>query len=138
MTSCPLSGICPDEAFDVAPYALGITRFLLRHPDFHDLPRKFKIAFSGCEDDGNCAVAGIHDVGLIARVRGSQRGFKVLVGGGLGSLPTEAGVLSEFLPVEELLPTVEAVLRVFSETGNRKQTQSAHEVCASRKGPGRI
>src|SRR5882724_10503328 len=120
VTSCPLSGICPDEAFDVTPYALGVTRFLLRHPDFHDLPRKFKIAFSGCEDDGNCAVAGIHDVGLIARVRGSQRGFKVLVGGGLGSLPTEAAVLAEFLPVEELLPTVEAVLRVFTETGNRK------------------
>ena len=125
VTSCPLSGICPDEAFDVTPYALGITRFLLRHPDFHDLPRKFKIAFSGCEDDGNCAVANIHDVGLIARVRGSQRGFKFLVGGGLGSLPTEAGVLDEFLPAEELLPTVEAVLRVFSETGNRKNKLKA-------------
>ncbi len=125
VTSCPLSGICPDEAFDVTPYALGITRFLLRHPDFHDLPRKFKIAFSGCEDDGNCAVAGIHDVGLIARARGAQRGFKVLVGGGLGSLPTEAGLLTEFLPAEELLPTVEAVLRVFSETGNRKNKLKA-------------
>jgi sulfite reductase beta subunit-like hemoprotein len=129
VTSCPLSGICPNEAFDVTPYALGITKFLLRHPDFHDLPRKFKIAFSGCEDDGNCAVAGIHDVGLIARVRGSngtgQRGFKVLVGGGLGSLPTEAGVLTEFLPAEELLPTVEAVLRVFSENGNRKNKLKA-------------
>ena len=125
VTSCPLSGICPEEAFDVAPYALGVTRFLLRHPDFHDLPRKFKIAFSGCEDDGNCAVAGIHDVGLIARVHGPQRGFKVLVGGGLGSLPTEAGVLTEFLPAEELLPAIEAVLRVFSETGNRKNKLKA-------------
>jgi sulfite reductase beta subunit-like hemoprotein len=124
VTSCPLSGICPGETFDVAPYALGVTRFLLRHSDFHDLPRKFKIAFSGCEDDGNCAVAGIHDIGLIARVRGSngtsRRGFKILVGGGLGSLPTEAAVLSEFVPAEELLPTIEAVLRVFSEHGNRK------------------
>ncbi|HEY6185134.1 MAG TPA: nitrite/sulfite reductase [Terriglobales bacterium] len=125
VTSCPLSGICPSESFDVTPYALGITRFLLRHPDFHDLPRKFKIAFSGCEDDGNCAVAGIHDVGLIARIRDGQRGFKVLVGGGLGSLPTEAAVLSEFLLAEELLPTVEAVLRVFSETGNRKNKLKA-------------
>src|SRR6266566_6124700 len=125
VTGCPLAGICPGEVFDVTPYALGVSRYLLRHPEFHDLPRKFKIAFSGCEDDGNCAVAGIHDVGLIARVRGSQRGFKVLVGGGLGSLPTEAGVLSEFLPAEELLPTVEAVLRVFSETGNRKNKLKA-------------
>lgn len=129
VTSCPLAGICGEEAFDVTPYALGVTRFLLRHPDFHDLPRKFKIAFSGCEDDGNCAVAGIHDVGLIARVRGdngtAQRGFKVLVGGGLGSLPTEAAVLTEFLPAEELLPTIEAVLRVFSEHGNRKNKLKA-------------
>src|SRR5438045_2647438 len=124
VTACPLSGICPGEAFDVTPYALGVSRYLLRHPDFHDLPRKFKIAFSGCENDGDCAVAGIHDVGLIAQVRGNngtpRRGFKVLVGGGLGSLPTEAAVLTDFLPEEELLPTIEAVLRVFTETGNRK------------------
>jgi len=124
VTACPVAGICPGEAFDVTPYALGVSRYLLRHPDFHDLPRKFKIAFSGCENDGDCAVAGIHDVGLIAQVRGSngtgQRGFKVLVGGGLGSLPTEAAVLTDFLPEEELLPTIEAILRVFSETGNRK------------------
>ncbi len=124
VTACPVAGICPGEAFDVTPYALGVSRYLLRHPDFHDLPRKFKIAFSGCENDGDCAVAGIHDVGLIAQVRGnngtSRRGFKVLVGGGLGSLPTEASVLTDFLPEEELLPTIEAILRVFSETGNRK------------------
>jgi sulfite reductase beta subunit-like hemoprotein len=124
VTACPVAGICPGEAFDVTPYALGVSRYLLRHPDFHDLPRKFKIAFSGCADDGGCAVAGIHDVGLIAQVRGSngtaRRGFKVLVGGGLGSLPTESAVLAEFLPEEELLPTIEAVLRVFIETGNRK------------------
>ena len=124
VTACPVAGICPGEAFDVTPYALGVSRYLLRHPDFHDLPRKFKIAFSGCENDGDCAIAGIHDVGLIAQVRGnngtSRRGFKVLVGGGLGSLPTEAAVLTHFLPEEELLPTIEAILRVFSETGNRK------------------
>lgn len=124
VTACPTAGVCPTEAFDVTPYALGVSRYLLRHPDFHDLPRKFKIAFSGCENDGDCAVAGIHDVGLIAQVRGSNgtahRGFKVLVGGGLGSLPTESAVLADFLPEEELLPTIEAVLRVFTETGNRK------------------
>ena len=124
VTACPVAGICPGEAFDVTPYALGVSRYLLRHPDFHDLPRKFKIAFSGCADDGGCSVAGIHDVGLIAQVRGSngtaRRGFKVLVGGGLGSLPTESAVLTDFLPEEQLLPTIEAVLRVFTETGNRK------------------
>jgi sulfite reductase beta subunit-like hemoprotein len=129
VTSCPLAGICPGESFDVTPYALGITRFLLRHPEFHDLPRKFKIAFSGCEDDGNCAVAGIHDVGLIARVQPrdgvTRRGFKVMLGGGLGSLPTEAATLTEFLPDDELLPTIDAVLRVFTEHGNRKNKYKA-------------
>jgi sulfite reductase beta subunit-like hemoprotein len=129
VTCCPLAGICSTEAFDVTPHALGTTRFFLRHPEFHDLPRKFKIAFSGCEEDGNCGVAGIHDVGLIARVRGSngtgQRGFKVLVGGGLGSLPTEAATLTEFLPEEELIPTIEAILRVFNEHGNRKNKYKA-------------
>jgi len=129
VTSCPLAGVCSTEAFDVTPYALATTRFFLRHPEFHSLPRKFKIAFSGCEDDGNCAVAGIHDVGLVARVRGSngtgRRGFKVLVGGGLGSLPTEAATLTEFLPEEELIPTVEAVLRVFNEHGNRHNKHKA-------------
>ena len=129
VTSCPLAGICPTETFDVTPYALATTRFFLRHPEFHDLPRKFKIAFSGCEDDGNCAVAGIHDIGLIARVRGSNgtahRGFKVLVGGGLGSLPTESAALTEFLPEEELMPTMEAILRVFKEHGNYKNKYKA-------------
>jgi sulfite reductase beta subunit-like hemoprotein len=129
VTACPVAGICTGEAFDVTPYALGVSRYLLRHAEFHDLPRKFKIAFSGCENDGDCAVAGIHDVGLIAQVRGSNgtshRGFKVLVGGGLGSLPTQAAVLADFLPEEELLPTIEAVLRVFNETGNRKNKLKA-------------
>ncbi len=129
VTSCPLAGVCPTETFDVTPYALATTRFFLRHPEFHDLPRKFKIAFSGCEDDGNCAAAGIHDVGLMARVRGrdgtARRGFKVLVGGGLGSLPTEAATFSEFLPEEELIPTLEAILRVFKEHGNRQNKHKA-------------
>ncbi len=129
VTSCPLAGVCPTESFDVTPYALATTRLFLRHPEFHDLPRKFKIAFSGCEDDGNCAVAGIHDIGLIARVRGSngtaRRGFKVLVGGGLGSLPTEAATLTDFLPEEELVPTMEAILRVFKDHGNYKNKYKA-------------
>lgn len=129
VTSCPLAGICGTEAFDVTPYALATTRYFLRHPEFHTLPRKFKIAFSGCEDDGNCAVAAIHDVGLIARVRGNngtaQRGFKIMIGGGLASLPTEAATLSEFLPVAELIPTIEAVLRVFNQYGDRKNKYMA-------------
>ena len=129
ITACPLSGVCGDEAFDVAPYALALTHFLLRHPEFQELPRKFKIAFSGCEDDGRCALAAIHDVGLIARLRLANsvptRGFKVLVGGGLGSLPTAALPLTEFLPADDLLPTVVAVLRVFAQHGDRANKHKA-------------
>jgi len=135
----PVAGICPGEAFDVTPYALGVSRYLLRHPDFHDLPRKFKIAFSGCENDGDCAVAGIHDVGLIAQVSGNNgtahRGFKVLVGGGLGSLAHGGRGTHGFLPEEELLPTIEAILRVFHGNGEpQEQTHGAIEICLARKG----
>jgi sulfite reductase beta subunit-like hemoprotein len=129
ITACPLSGVCGEEAFDVAPYALALTHFLLRHPEFQELPRKFKIAFSGCEDDGRCALAAIHDVGLIARLRlvnsVPTRGFQVLVGGGLGSLPTAALPLTDFLPAADLLPTIVAILRVFAQHGDRANKHKA-------------
>ncbi len=129
VTACPLAGVCREEVFDVTPYALAISRALLRHPEFHGMPRKFKIAFSGCANDGRCTLAAIHDVGLIARTRrvdGSvQPGFLVLVGGGLGSLPTAALPLTEFLPAENLLPTLLAILRVFNRYGNRENKQKA-------------
>src|SRR5256885_15274616 len=70
VTACPVAGICPGEAFDVTPYALCGSRYLLRHPDFYNFPRKFKIPVSGCEDDGACALAGSHAGGLIAHVPG--------------------------------------------------------------------
>lgn len=129
ITACPLAGACARQAFDVTPYALATTQFYLRHPEFQNLPRKFKIAFSGCAEDGRCTLAGINDIGLIARVQngpeGARRGFQVLVGGGLGSLPTAAVTLTHFVTEEELLPLIEAILRVFNEHGNRGNKHKA-------------
>ena len=124
VTACALAGICPGEIFDVTPYAKTVAYHLLRNPLNQSLPRKFKIAFSGCQRD--CALTPIHDVGLLA-MRNEQGaiGFKMSVGGGLGSTPRIAKVLREFVPMDELIPSIEAVIKVFDNLGNRKNRSKA-------------
>ena len=124
VTACALAGICPGEVFDVTPYANTVAQHLLRNPLTQSLPRKFKIAFSGCQSD--CALTPIHDVGLLA-TRNSQGalGFKMVVGGGLGSTPRVAKLLREFVPMEELIPSIEACIKVFDNLGNRKNRSKA-------------
>jgi sulfite reductase (ferredoxin) len=119
VTACPLAGVCRTEAFDVSPYAAALMRFLLGHPDVQDFGRKFKPAFSGCEEEA-CGLVQLHDAGYVARVEGGVRGFKVVVGGGLGAVPHQAKVLSEFTPEEELLPQTQAVARVFARLGEKR------------------
>jgi sulfite reductase beta subunit-like hemoprotein len=87
------------------------------------MPRKFKIAFSGCKDD--CMLGAIHDIGLRAVIRDGKRGFRMVVGGGLGPLPVEAHLLDPFVPVERLVNRCEAVIRVFGKYGNRKNKNMA-------------
>src|ERR1700728_251500 len=123
VTACPLSGLLSDEPFDVHPYAQK-TAFAFLHKELTDsMPRKFKISFSGCKED--CMLGAIHDIGLRAVLRDGQRGFRMLVGGGLGPLPVEAHVLDEFVPVEMLVSRCEAVLRLFNTHGNRKNKNKA-------------
>ena len=123
VTACPLSGLLEDEVFDVHPYAQKIA-FAFLHKELTDsLPRKFKIAFSGCKED--CMVGAIHDVGLRAVLKDGKRGFRMVVGGGLGPLPTEAHLLDEFVPEERLVNRIEAVIRLFSQHGNRKNKNKA-------------
>jgi sulfite reductase beta subunit-like hemoprotein len=123
ITACPLSGLLHDEVFDVRPYA-RLTALAFLHNTLTDsLPRKFKIAFSGCKED--CIAGAINDVGLRAVVRDGQHGFRVVVGGGLGPLPNEAQLLDEFLPAERLINRIEAVVRVFAKYGNRKNKNKA-------------
>jgi sulfite reductase (ferredoxin) len=124
VTACHLAGVCQGEVFDVTPYAKTVAYHLLRNPLNQSLPRKFKIALSGCRQD--CALTPIHDIGLLAAKRADGAiGFRMVAGGGLGSTPRMAQVLREFTPMDELLPTIEAVIKVFDTLGNRKNRNKA-------------
>ncbi|MBA2251919.1 MAG: sulfurtransferase TusA family protein [Nitrospirales bacterium] len=124
VTACHLAGVCQGEVFDVTPYAKTVALHLLRNPLNQSLPRKFKIAFSGCRHD--CALTPIHDIGLLAAKRHDGTiGFRMAVGGGLGSTPRIAQVLRDFVPMDELIPSVEAVIKVFDSLGNRKNRNKA-------------
>jgi sulfite reductase (ferredoxin) len=128
VTACPNSGVCPDEVFDVTPYARAMAYFLLRHPDAQSFGRKFKIAFSGCAQHA-CGLAFMHDIGMIARERTVdgqvRRGFEMYVGGGLGAIPHRARLFDEFLPPEEMLPIAQAIARVFARLGEKKSRSQA-------------
>lgn len=128
VTACPLAGICNTEAFDTTPYAHAIAMFLLGHPDTQDFGRKFKIAFSGCQDEA-CGLVNMHDMGAIAVKRTvdgvEKRGFILYVGGGLGSVPHQAKLFDTFLPEEELLPLAQAISRVFARLGEKKNRNRA-------------
>ncbi|MGD9704187.1 MAG: nitrite/sulfite reductase [Acidimicrobiia bacterium] len=120
--ACHLAGACPHEHLDVTAWAEAAYRHFVRSPLGQRLPRKFKINFSGCATD--CGQAMFNDVGVIATTRiaedGSpETGFRIFIAGGLGANPHPALALEDFTAREDLLPTIEAVLRVFDQTGNR-------------------
>jgi sulfite reductase beta subunit-like hemoprotein len=120
--ACHLAGACPYEKLDVTPWAEAVYRHFVRNPLGQRLPRKFKVNFSGCSTD--CGQAMFNDVGVVAATRtledGSiESGFRVYIAGGLGATPHPALALEDFTSREDLLPTVEAALRVFDQTGNR-------------------
>jgi len=128
ITACPYAGVCRDEVFDVTPYAQGMFRFLLGHPDVQNFGRKFKPAFSGCSQHA-CGLTNIHDIGFIAATRTEdgeeKRGFVTFVGGGLGAVPYNAKLLDEFVPAEEILPVTQAVSRVFARLGEKRNRSRA-------------
>ena len=127
VTACPLAGLCRREEFDVFPCAASTAPALLRNPRTQRLPRKFKIAFSGCAED--CALAAINDIGVIARTERTnghtERGFRLLAGGGLGHWPQAAQALAEFVPANELPAWIEAIVEVFNQYGNRRDRNRA-------------
>ncbi|HMA82253.1 MAG TPA: nitrite/sulfite reductase, partial [Candidatus Binatia bacterium] len=128
VTACPLAGICHEEKFDTTPYARACSRFLMGHPDTQDFGRKVKVAFSGCEQNP-CGLVTMHDMGAIAKTKvvdgRVRRGFAFYVGGGLGSVPYKAKLFDEFLPEEELLPTMQAISRVFARLGEKRNRARA-------------
>lgn len=127
ITASETAGINPKEPFDVSPYADAMFRFFLRNPICQEMGRKFKISFSATEADD--ALSYMHDLGFIAKTKSFDNndidGFKVMIGGGLGSQSRHGDLAHEFLPVEQLIPFTEGVLRVFDRYGERSKRAKA-------------
>ncbi len=127
VTGSDIAGVDVDEPFDISPYAHAIFEYFLRKPFGQELGRKFKIAVSSSEKD--TALVFMHDLGAIPRIKvidGKEvRGFKVVVGGGLGAQPHLAITTHEFLEEDLLIPYIEAVVRVFDRNGERNSRHKA-------------
>lgn len=123
ITASETAGIDVNEPFDVSPYAHAMFQFFLRNPVCQEMGRKFKMSFSSSDED--TALSYLHDLGFIPKIVNGKRGFKVMLGGGLGSQPHHAELLSEFIPVNQIIPTTEGVLRIFDRYGERAKRLKA-------------
>jgi sulfite reductase (NADPH) hemoprotein beta-component len=124
ITSDELAGIAPDEIADPRPFCEIMRQWSTLHPEFAFLPRKFKIAVNGAREDR--AAIGWYDVGLqLLRNEAGELGFKVQVGGGMGRTPIIGTVVREFLPWDQLLNYLEAVIRVYNRYGRRDNVWKA-------------
>jgi sulfite reductase (NADPH) hemoprotein beta-component len=124
ITSDALAGIAPDEAVDPRPYCEILRQWSTLHPEFAFLPRKFKIAVTGSADDR--AAIGWHDIGL--RLKKNTRGeigFEVFVGGGMGRTPVIATLANAFVPWQQILVYIEAIVRVYNRFGRRDNAYKA-------------
>lgn len=123
ITASDLAGIDPKEPFDVSPYAYETFQYFLRNPICQEMGRKFKMSFSSSDDD--TAFSFIHDLGFIPKIVDGKKGFKVMIGGGLGANPYLALTAYEFLEADQIIPFSEAVLRVFDRYGERTRRMKA-------------
>lgn len=123
VTASPYAGIDPEEPFDVSPYAQGVFEYFLRNPICQEMGRKVKIAFSSSKSDA--AFTYIHDFGFIPKIKNGAYGFEVIVGGGLGAQSFMGQLAYDFLPQDELIPFIEAGLRVFDRYGERERRHKA-------------
>jgi sulfite reductase (NADPH) hemoprotein beta-component len=124
ITSDGHAGIAPDEAVDPRPYAELLRQWSTLHPEFAFLPRKFKIAITGAAED-RAAIAW-HDIGLqLKKNAAGEVGFRVLVGGGMGRTPIIGTEIREFLPWQQILVFIEAVVRVYNRYGRRDNMYKA-------------
>jgi len=119
----PDAGVGIDEVFDPSPYAFALTSRLMAEPDSWLLPRKFKIAFSNSPSDS--AYAEFNDLGFVAQIRETEKGFQVYVAGGMGAKPEVGHHLHEFIPAEDVYVVTSAVKRFFDKHGNRKNRHAA-------------
>ncbi len=123
VTASETAGIDIDEPFDVSPYAQTVFEYFLRNPIGQEMGRKFKVSFSATDSD--TGLSYMHDLGFIAKRKQGERGFKVLLGGGLGSQPRHADVLYDFLAADKIIPLMEGVISVFDRYGERKSRAKA-------------
>ncbi|QXP51670.1 HEPN domain-containing protein [Cellulophaga sp. HaHa_2_1] len=123
VTASETAGIDVDEPFDVSPYAHALFQYFLRNPISQELGRKFKVSFSS--SDADTGLSYMHDLGFIAKIEAGVKGFKVMLGGGLGSQPRHAELLYDFLPSDKIIPLMEGVVRVFDRYGERKSRAKA-------------
>lgn len=123
VTACPYAGICPAERFDVTPCANAVTEYLIGLVGAYNLPRKYKIAFSGCGAD--CALAKVSDLGFVAEMRDGKPGFRVMAGGGMGAHSRVADELLSWTPATEIVRVSETVRRLFDRYGNRADRHRA-------------
>ncbi|NCO63768.1 MAG: HEPN domain-containing protein [Flavobacteriales bacterium] len=123
VTASETAGIDVNEPFDVSPYADAVFKFFLRNPICQEMGRKFKVSFSSSDED--TGLSYMHDLGFIAKIQNGVRGFKVMLGGGLGSQPRHADVLYDFIETDKIIPTMEGVLRIFDRHGERKSRAKA-------------
>jgi len=124
ITSDAFAGIAPDEVIDPRPYIEILRQWSTLHPEFAFLPRKFKIAVTGATED-RAAIAW-HDIGLhLLKNEQGEIGFRVLAGGGMGRTPVIATVMSEFVPWQQVLLFVEAIVRVYNRYGRRDNLYKA-------------
>ncbi len=139
VTADPFAGAAADETDDPRPLAELIRQWSTGHPEFSYLPRKFKFALTGAAEDR--AAIRLHDVGLrLVRNHAGARGVTVYLGGGLGRTPMIGRVLRDFLPLEDVLPYLEAILQIYNTLGRRDNKYKArvkitqHEIGAARLG----
>ncbi|HLO61846.1 MAG TPA: nitrite/sulfite reductase, partial [Azonexus sp.] len=123
ITTDQFAGVAADEIIDPRPLAEIMRQWTTFHPEFAFLPRKFKIAISGTQEDR--AVTWFHDIGLHLKQVDGQVGFTVIVGGGLGRTPIRGEVIREFLPWQDILSYCEAILRVYNRYGRRDNAYKA-------------
>ena len=124
ITTDELAGVGVDEVADPRPYAEILRQWSSLHPEFAYLPRKFKIAITGAKEDR--AAIGWHDVGLqLVKNDQDQVGFKIYVGGGMGRTPMIGSLIRDFLPWQEIMNYLEAVLRVYNRWGRRDNIYKA-------------
>ncbi len=117
----PFAGVCADEVFDATPYAKAVARFFLRNPLNQNLPRKFKFNFACCENHSLVRIADIGLVPAVKEINGQQvKGFKIYLGGGLGPASFIAELLEDFTPMENVLPSCMATVRLYDRMGNRE------------------